>query len=120
MYAAEDKAKPIAIIVPAEPALKKLAAEHGIKGNGVEDLVRNEKLQGIVARELQDIGRKAGLAGIEIVEGVVMDDEEWTPQNVCPPPSPLLFPLSFYTSTPYHLVFVFAAFLVGPHAKRGK
>ncbi len=93
MYAAEDKAKPIAIIVPAEPALKKLAAEHVIKGNSVEELVRNEKLQRIVARELQDIGRRAGLSGIEIIEGVVMDDEEWTPQNVCLSPPPPLLPI---------------------------
>lgn len=83
VYAAEDKTKPVAIIVPAEPALKKLAAANGIEGHGLEDLVHNKKLQEIVTREVQTVGRKCGLAGIEIVEGVVMDEEEWTPQNVC-------------------------------------
>ena len=81
VYAQSDKAKPIAIIVPAEPALKKLAAEAGIQGQGLEDLVHNEKLQATVLRELQTAGRKGGLAGIEIIEGVVLADEEWNPQN---------------------------------------
>lgn len=87
VYAAEDKAKPIAIIVPAEPALKKLAADNGIEGHGLEDLAHNSKLQEIVTKELQTVGRKGGLTGIEIVEGAVMDEEEWTPHNVCISPS---------------------------------
>ncbi|KAI9678276.1 MAG: long-chain fatty acid-CoA ligase [Caeruleum heppii] len=81
VYAALDKAKPIAIIVPAEPALKKLAADNGVQGNGLEDLVHSKKLQDIVLRDLQAAGRKGGLAGIEIIEGVVMADEEWNPAN---------------------------------------
>ncbi|KAI9795075.1 MAG: long-chain fatty acid-CoA ligase [Peltula sp. TS41687] len=81
VYAAEDKAKPVAIIVPAEPALKKLAADNGIEGHGLEDLTHHSKLQQIVTTELQTVGRKGGLASVEIVEGVVMDEEEWTPQN---------------------------------------
>ncbi|KAH0536458.1 hypothetical protein FGG08_006671 [Glutinoglossum americanum] len=81
VYAAQDKAKPIAIIVPAEPALKKIAADNGVEGNHLEDLVHNEKLQSIVLKELQGAGRRGGLQGIEIIDGVVMADEEWTPHN---------------------------------------
>jgi hypothetical protein len=44
--------------------------------------VHNEKLQRIVLIELQAAGKKGGLQGIEIIDGVVMVDEEWTPQNV--------------------------------------
>lgn len=82
VYAAADKAKPIAIVVPVEAALKKLARENGIEGNGLEDLCGNEKLQGIVLKELQAAGKHGGLGGIEIIDGVVLADEEWTPQNV--------------------------------------
>lgn len=82
VYAASDRNKPIAIIVPAEPALKKLAHENGIDGNGLEDLVHDKTLNGIVLKEMQKAGRDGGLAGIEIIEGVVMSDEEWNPQNV--------------------------------------
>ncbi|KAI9704793.1 MAG: long-chain fatty acid-CoA ligase [Candelina mexicana] len=81
VYAAQDKAKPIAIIVPAEPALKKIAQENGVQGNGLEDLVHSEKVQNIILKELQNTGRQGGLQGIEIIEGVVLADEEWNPQN---------------------------------------
>ncbi|KAK5123040.1 long-chain fatty acid-CoA ligase [Cryomyces antarcticus] len=81
VYAASDKNKPIAIIVPAEPALKSLASSNGIEGSGIEDLVHNDKLNKLVLAELQAAGKKGGLAGIEIIEGVVLADEEWTPQN---------------------------------------
>ncbi|KAF2125072.1 long-chain-fatty-acid-CoA ligase 1 [Dothidotthia symphoricarpi CBS 119687] len=81
VYAAEDRQKPIAIIVPAEPALKKLAADAGVKGSGLEDLVQDKKVNSAVLKQLQTAGQKSGLAGFEIIEGVVLADEEWTPQN---------------------------------------
>lgn len=45
-------------------------------------MVHDEKVVALVLKQLQDAGRKGGLAGIEIIEGVVLADEEWTPQNV--------------------------------------
>ena len=62
----------------------KLAKDNGIEGHGLEDLVHNEKLNGIVLREMQQAGKDGGLAGIEIIDGVVMADEEWTAANVSP------------------------------------
>jgi long-chain acyl-CoA synthetase len=82
VYASITETHPIAIIVPAEPALKKLADAIGVQGHGIGDLVYNEKIQQEVLKQLQAVGRKAGLAGIEIITGVVLADEEWTPQNV--------------------------------------
>ncbi|KAI5868588.1 acetyl-CoA synthetase-like protein [Durotheca rogersii] len=82
VYADQLKAKPIAIIVPLEATLKKLADDNGIPGSSLEELVHNKKLNGIVLRELQAVGRAGGLSGIEIIEGVALSDEEWTPQNV--------------------------------------
>ncbi|ORY65261.1 uncharacterized protein BCR38DRAFT_340991 [Pseudomassariella vexata] len=81
VYAEPTKAKPIAIIVPMEPALKKLAESIGVLDGSLEELVHNKKLQGAVLRELQSAGRQGGLSGIEIIDGVVVSDEEWTPQN---------------------------------------
>ena len=89
VYAASDKHKPIAIIVPAEPALKKMAKENKIEGSGIEDLVYDKKLNGLVLRDLQATGKGGGLNGVEIIEGVVMSEDEWTPANV-------RFPRSFY------------------------
>lgn len=82
VYAASDKGKPIAIIVPAEPALKKLAKDNGIEGNSLEELVHSKKLNSIVLKEMQAAGRQGGLNGIEIIDGVVMADEEWNAANV--------------------------------------
>ncbi len=82
VYADEQKTKPIAIIVPAEPALEKLAAQIGVKEYGLEKLVHNKKVQDAVLKEMQQSGRNGGLSGIEIIDGVVLADEEWTPQNV--------------------------------------
>lgn len=92
VFADDSKAKPIAIIVPAEPALKKLAQTNGIEGSTLEELVHNKKLNGAVLKELQNAGRAGGLAGIEIIEGVVLSDEEWTPQNVRVPQIPSIHP----------------------------
>lgn len=82
VYAAEDQQKPVAIIVPAEPALKKLAAELGVQGEHVEEMVHDPKIVKAVNHQLQAAGRKAGLANFEIIEGVVLAEEEWNPQNV--------------------------------------
>ncbi|KAJ5327894.1 hypothetical protein N7541_009001 [Penicillium brevicompactum] len=81
VYAAEDQDKPIAVIVPVEAALKKAASENGIEGDSLETLVHNEKLNKIILQQLQAAGRAGGLKGIEIINGVVLSDEEWTPQN---------------------------------------
>ena len=82
VYAAQDKSKPVAIIVPNEPELKKVASENGVKGESLGSLVHDEKLNRIVLKELQTAGKRANLQGIEIIDGVVLTDEEWTPQSV--------------------------------------
>ncbi|KAL2120416.1 hypothetical protein VTJ04DRAFT_4443 [Mycothermus thermophilus] len=81
VYADVSQAKPIAIIVPLEPALKKLASSIGVSGDSLETLVHDKKLQAAVLKELQAAGRAGGLSGIEIIEGVVVVEDEWTPQN---------------------------------------
>lgn len=90
VYAAPDQMKPIAIIVPAEPALKKLAEENGVKGDHLEELVHDEKLNNAVLKQLQSAGTKGGLASFEIIAGVVLADEEWLPQNVSDPSTPAM------------------------------
>ncbi|EME79022.1 uncharacterized protein MYCFIDRAFT_198907 [Pseudocercospora fijiensis CIRAD86] len=81
VFAQQDKNKPVAIVVPAEPALKQLASDNGVQGHGLEDLCHNEKVNNAVLKAMQDAGKRGGLSGIEIIEGVVLADEEWTPQN---------------------------------------
>ena len=85
VYAAADRNKPIAVVIPAPILLQKLAQEHDLDGKSYEQLVHNEKIKKAVLRELQSTGRKAGLAAFEILDGVVLTDAEWTPQNVSQP-----------------------------------
>jgi long-chain acyl-CoA synthetase len=82
IYASITETKPVAIIVPAEPALKKLADTMGVQGHGIEDLVHDTRIQSEILKQLQAVGRRAALANIEMIQGVVLSDEEWTPQSV--------------------------------------
>ncbi|PVH72850.1 long-chain-fatty-acid-CoA ligase-like protein [Cadophora sp. DSE1049] len=81
VYASISETHPVILIQPAEPALIKLADSLGIKGHGIGDLVHEERIQREVLLQLQAIGRRSGLTGIEIVVGAVLADDEWTPQN---------------------------------------
>ncbi|KAI4185084.1 MAG: hypothetical protein LQ346_005990 [Caloplaca aetnensis] len=81
VVAAEDRSRPIAIVVPAEAALKSLAEQNGVEGETVQDLAASEKLREMALRAIQEAGRRGGLNGIEIVENIVVAREEWTPQN---------------------------------------
>lgn len=101
VYADEQKTKPIAIIVPAEPALEKLASQIGVKECGLENLVHNKKIQDAVLKEMQQAGRVGGLSGIEIIDGVVLADEEWTPHNVSSHSS-----LFIYTDTDFDRIWL--------------
>lgn len=81
VYAAQDQQKPVAIIVPAEPALLRIARENNIQGHDLEDLVDHPQINSLVLRELQKAGRQGKLSAFEIIDGVVLDKDEWTPQN---------------------------------------
>ncbi|KAL8815255.1 MAG: hypothetical protein Q9223_005592 [Gallowayella weberi] len=82
VYAAENKIKPIAIVVPVEAALKSIAMQNSINGDTLETLASDGKLHQLALKEIQDVGKRGGLTGIEIVDGLVIAKEEWTPQNV--------------------------------------
>jgi long-chain acyl-CoA synthetase len=80
-HAEANKNKPIAIIIPAEPLLKQLAESNGVTGKSYEDLCQDKKVNGLVLKELQNAGKSGGLAGIELIDGVVLSSDEWTPEN---------------------------------------
>ena len=85
VYAAADQSRPIAIVVPAPHSLERIAAELGIPNAGTTSaaqLAKNAQIKAAYLKDLQNTGRKAGLASFEILEGVVLTEREWTPQNV--------------------------------------
>lgn len=75
--------------MPTEKPLQDVAKDVGVAGEHIEELVHDDKVIAAVLKQVQDAGKKAGLAGIEIIAGIVLAGEEWTPQNV----SVLLFVL---------------------------
>lgn len=81
VYASPEHSKPIAIIVPAEPALKKLAQSVGASGDSTGEFVNDKKVISAVLKEMQAAGKQGGLGGIEIIDGVVIAEEEWTAEN---------------------------------------
>lgn len=59
-----------------------MAEDLGVEGHGISDLVHNGRIQAQILKDLQAVGKKAGLANIETIVGVVVADEEWTAVNV--------------------------------------
>ncbi|KAK9471125.1 eukaryotic long-chain fatty acid CoA synthetase (LC-FACS) [Dipodascopsis tothii] len=80
VYADSNHVKPIAMVQPVEAALVNLAKEMKIE-KSFGALVHDEAIQKAVLNQLLDAGKKGGLAGIELICGVVLSDEEWTAQN---------------------------------------
>lgn len=83
-YADESHAKPIAIVVPNEVAVRALAVESGlIKGehDDLQPAFDDAKFCGHVHKSLVSTAKAQGLGGIELIAGLVFVNGEWTPQN---------------------------------------
>lgn len=84
VYADQNHSKPLGIIVPNETAIKSLALEMNLIKSEEEDIHKAQhdpKLVNKVLKALLSTGRSQGLKGIELLEGIVLSEEEWTPQN---------------------------------------
>jgi long-chain acyl-CoA synthetase len=85
VYADPNRYKPIAIVVPAEATLSKFAVSKGLapEDTHLDSLVDNKTIVEAVYAELLNVGKRGGLNGIELIQGLVLVPEEWTPENVC-------------------------------------
>ena len=79
IHADQNKNRPIAVIMPNEKVLAEEAKKLGVDEH---NMYHDKKVNSLVLKELQTIGRRGGLSGMEIVAGVVITDEEWTPPSV--------------------------------------
>ena len=84
IYADPNRYKPIAIVVPAEATLSKFAGSKNLapQETSLESLVENKKIVEVVYAELLSVGKRGGLCGIELIQGLILVPEEWTPENV--------------------------------------
>jgi long-chain acyl-CoA synthetase len=84
IHADSSHPRPIAVIMPNEKVLIEKAKEIGVDEH---DMHTNAKVRDIVLKDLQSTGRRSGLSSMEIVFGVVLTEEEWTPPSVSSFPS---------------------------------
>lgn len=76
-----EHTRPVAIIFVADPAIKAIAKTAGVDPEAPR-LLKDERIVGAVLKDLLAQAKTAGLTGLEMVAGVVLTDDEWTPQNV--------------------------------------
>lgn len=86
MYADPNEFKPIAIAVPAEAALRNFVKANGLATGDIslESLVNDQTVVAAVYAELVAVGKRGRLTKIELIQGLVLVSEEWTPENVQP------------------------------------
>ena len=84
IYADPNQFQPIAIVVPAEAALRKFAMGKGLTqpNTSFEALLNDGSVIPAVHAEMLAVGKRAGLAGKELIQGLVLVPDEWTPENV--------------------------------------
>ena len=84
VYAFPQKAKPIAIVVPDGKALRLAVEKHEIatKHTDLAKLIKSKDVMNLVMKDMLAAGKVAGLQGIELISGVVLTHEPWTPENV--------------------------------------
>jgi long-chain acyl-CoA synthetase len=79
VHADPQHSRPIAVIMPNEKVLADEAKKLGVDEH---NMYHDKKVNSTVLKDLQTNGRRGGLTGMEIVAGVVITDEEWTPPSV--------------------------------------
>lgn len=78
-----DHARPVAIIFVNEAVAKEMAASVGVDSEAdSHGWLRDRRMTDAVMRDLIAQAKAAGLSPLETVAGVVLTDDEWTPQNV--------------------------------------
>jgi long-chain acyl-CoA synthetase len=85
VYGDSEHARPVAVVSPNEAALADLAKREGVDEH---KMYSNARVRSAVMRELAAVGKAAGLSGMEMLDGVVLAEEEWTPASVRLPPFP--------------------------------
>ncbi|GAA6059698.1 hypothetical protein JCM10212_000085, partial [Sporobolomyces blumeae] len=88
IHADSNASKPMAIIVPNESPLRKHIASDGSississpESADWKEICQDDDVRKSVVAELNGVGKKAGLKGLEQLQCVILSPEEWTPQN---------------------------------------
>ncbi|KAK4232605.1 long-chain-fatty-acid--CoA ligase 1 [Podospora fimiseda] len=71
--------RPIAVVLANDKVLAEKAKELGVEEKNMHS---DKKVRDAVLKSMQAVAKKNGLSGMETVQGVVVVDDEWTPDNV--------------------------------------
>eukprot|EP00028_Trichosphaerium_sp_Am-I-7-wt_P011016 CAMPEP_0168539206 /NCGR_PEP_ID=MMETSP0405-20121227/21682_1 /TAXON_ID=498012 /ORGANISM="Trichosphaerium sp, Strain Am-I-7 wt" /LENGTH=305 /DNA_ID=CAMNT_0008568709 /DNA_START=26 /DNA_END=940 /DNA_ORIENTATION=+ len=80
LYVDSSRYHCVALIVPEKSLICKWATENKIEGS-YEELCKNDKVKKYVLTRLQTRAKQDGLKSIELVRGVFLSSEPWTPEN---------------------------------------
>jgi len=81
VYADGMRDYPVAIVKPSEAAVMRWANEKGQKGDFHALVESSKELKTDVLASLQQCAKTAGLKEIEVVKGLYLTADEWTPEN---------------------------------------
>jgi len=84
VHATSESQKPIVILFPHEVHLRELLASNAnlpAPDTDLHKLCEDQSLKEFYLRDLQAIAKKNGFKAIEVVQGVVLSPEEWTPES---------------------------------------
>lgn len=85
VYASQDAVQPIAIVVPHESKLRSAVSANpstsSLASASIADLCSNKEVQKLVTNACNETGKKNKFKGAELLKGVVLTAEEWTPEN---------------------------------------
>lgn len=84
-YADENHVKPVGIVMANEPQVSQLIVDLGLSKSSdnieVQHFLNDPKLLKAMNKSILDTGKKGGLEGIELILGICLVEEEWTPEN---------------------------------------
>jgi len=83
VFGFDNRVKPIAVVVIDEHVLRSaIKGKIGHEHDQISDLAENKQVKDIVFKDMLGAGKTVGLQGIELIAGIVIAHEPWTPENV--------------------------------------
>jgi long-chain acyl-CoA synthetase len=82
MVASGDHSQPMMVCVAHPVNLPAFVKKNGLgSGEDLDHLCTDDKVVDAALKELNSIGRKHGLKGMELLESLVLTADEWTPES---------------------------------------
>ncbi|ORY94915.1 hypothetical protein BCR43DRAFT_558005 [Syncephalastrum racemosum] len=78
VYADSLRPRPVALVVPVENAVRKLAEENGVTAKDWEVICQDQKVKKAVLNSLQTLAKENGLKPAEMLFDIHLCHEEWT------------------------------------------